>query len=184
MQKLVLDLGCGEGRSPEVSWRELEYDDHFRVGTDLNIEKLKKIKTMSMDVILFNLEDKFLPFRDGVFDLVIAQDIFEHISSHIYIRDEVYRVLKSGGKLYVKVPCETSPNLWKDYTHRRGYTEESIKQFLQDGNFAILKFEKRTRAHILTKDLIHAIKSLLLILISKIVDHDHTTIAFYVLCQK
>jgi len=183
MQELILDLGCGEGRKPEFSEMELRYD-HLRVGIDLKIEKLKKAKGKGIEAILFDLENKTLPFKDSIFDTIIAQDIFEHLSTHIYIRDEIYRVLKPDGKLYVKVPCETSPNLWKDYTHLRGYTEESIKQFLHDGNFVILKFEKRKRAHILTKNLIHAIKSLLLILISKILDHDYTTIAFYVLCRK
>jgi len=185
----VLDLGCGEGNSLNgikfIGWNEyMPKNKSNFIGLDINKDGLKKAKLQRYNSIVYNLETGILPFKDKVFDYIIAQDIIEHLHSHIKIRKEIYRVLKKKGTLYVKVPCETSPNLWRDYTHKRGYTEESIRQFLEDGKFNIQKFKKYKRTCLLTKNPSFAIKSLLSIIISKVLDHDYTTYSYYLLCSK
>lgn len=45
-----------------------------------------------------------LPFEAESFDLVILQDVIEHVSNPEMVRSEIERVLKKKGRLYVQVP--------------------------------------------------------------------------------
>jgi SAM-dependent methyltransferase len=45
-----------------------------------------------------------LPFRQETVDLVIAQEVFEHLASPSEVIDQVFRVLKTGGFFIFQVP--------------------------------------------------------------------------------
>jgi uncharacterized protein YbaR (Trm112 family) len=45
-----------------------------------------------------------LPFKDGSFDAVVAQAVFEHVADPVRVVSEVRRVLKSGGYIYADTP--------------------------------------------------------------------------------
>ncbi|MDI6888790.1 MAG: class I SAM-dependent methyltransferase [Methanocellales archaeon] len=186
----VLDIGCGKGNSLDnikfIGWGKYWFKNKsdYYIGIDIDENALKDARKNGYDVIRYDLESGRLPFKDEIFDRVLAQDILEHLHSHIEIRNETYRVLKPRGMLYVKVPCETSPNLWRDYAHKRGYTEQSIKKFLKDGGFVIQKFKIYKRTALLTINPVFAIKSLMLVIISKILNHDYTTYSYHILCSK
>jgi SAM-dependent methyltransferase len=45
-----------------------------------------------------------LPFKDGSFDAVVAQAVFEHVPDPVRVVSEVRRVLKAGGYIYADTP--------------------------------------------------------------------------------
>lgn len=45
-----------------------------------------------------------LPFKDGVFDAVIAQAVLEHVADPVICVSEMYRVLRSNGLVYAETP--------------------------------------------------------------------------------
>lgn len=47
-----------------------------------------------------------LPFLDGTVDLVILQEVLEHIADFIPLLEEVRRILKPGGILFCQVPFQ------------------------------------------------------------------------------
>ncbi|MCH1433976.1 MAG: methyltransferase domain-containing protein [Flavobacteriaceae bacterium] len=47
-----------------------------------------------------------LPFKDGTFDLILCNHVLEHIPDDLKAMEELYRVLKKGGKLIAQVPLE------------------------------------------------------------------------------
>lgn len=47
-----------------------------------------------------------LPFRDGTVDLVIAQEVLEHVPEPFGLVAEIHRVLKPGGKFFCQVPFQ------------------------------------------------------------------------------
>jgi SAM-dependent methyltransferase len=45
-----------------------------------------------------------LPFRDGTLDLVISQEVLEHVDNPQHWISEIHRVLKPGGRFYCQLP--------------------------------------------------------------------------------
>lgn len=45
-----------------------------------------------------------LPFHDNVLDLVISQEVLEHVDNPAHWIDEIYRALKPGGRFYCQLP--------------------------------------------------------------------------------
>lgn len=68
------------------------------------------------------------PFDDHAFDEVIANHVLEHVPDVVHVMEEAWRVLRTGGRMIVRGPHFSSPDLvWSDPTHRRGL---SIAMFL------------------------------------------------------
>lgn len=82
---LVLDCGSG-GRPDFVDWPNIvlcEYVEH-------------PLNTVRGDALA-------LPFSDDTFDLVLSQATLEHVTDPQQAVDEMTRVLRPGGKLYIEV---------------------------------------------------------------------------------
>jgi len=77
----TLEIGCG--RSPYKKWFP------NRVGMDI-------IERPGVDIVGDAHE---LPFKDGEFDVVLANEVLEHLQNPQKAIDEMYRVLRKGGKL-------------------------------------------------------------------------------------
>lgn len=100
---IVLDLGSGEGGTSKVL-----SENNFVVSIDINIVRLKRQKEN------FGLKKSLqtnaikLPFADSTFDLVIIQDVIEHVENLNQLYNEVLRVLKADGMVYLSTPNRLS----------------------------------------------------------------------------
>lgn len=68
----------------------------FKREVNVDINQFPKV-----DVVA---DAKQLPFREGLFDLVIADALLEHVGEPNSIIREIYRVLKKRGKVYATIP--------------------------------------------------------------------------------
>jgi len=106
----VLDVGCGEGRHIFGSLQE--YIDVHCVGLDQDIYSLNKcnegldfFKELNTGSTVFMQGSVYnLPFEENSFDLVICSEVLEHLDDYHASIDEIYRVLKPGGKFLPSVP--------------------------------------------------------------------------------
>lgn len=86
---ILLDLGCGGGlMAPYVS-------GYCHVGLDLTASALAV--AADRGVLGVKGDIHCLPFRDEVADVVVAGEIFEHISDVVGAVAEIARVLRPGG---------------------------------------------------------------------------------------
>jgi methionine biosynthesis protein MetW len=97
----ILDLGCGNG---ELTMRVAQKVGAKMVaGIEIGWPAAKMSLSRGINVILGDVNDTF-PFKDEVFDLVLANQIIEHLNNTDNFLREVRRVLKNGGSCIVATP--------------------------------------------------------------------------------
>ena len=107
---VCLDVGCGEGRHTLATYL---VDGVHALGIDLSEQDLgtaaQRIEDMTPHTpggeISFAAGDATnLPLPDGSVDAAIASEILEHIPNYLAVLEELWRVLKPGGRLCISVP--------------------------------------------------------------------------------
>jgi SAM-dependent methyltransferase len=98
---LVLDAGCGPG-----SWPYGERPDLRIVAFDIKFPPGPPAPREGLGVLRADLAR--LPMRDGLFDLTMCHYVLEHVSELERCCDELTRVTRPGGTLYLSVPRSAS----------------------------------------------------------------------------
>jgi SAM-dependent methyltransferase len=93
----VLDAGCGPG-----SWGYGERADLRNTAFDIKFPPGPPAKREGLDVLRASLA--CLPLRDGPFDLVVCHYVLEHVMGLAACCDELVRMTRPGGMLYLSVP--------------------------------------------------------------------------------
>lgn len=97
----ILDIGCGDGNfSLEVA-KKLNTKKIY--GLEIEEELLKKAKKNGIKVYKGDANEKF-PFKDNSFDVIIANQIVEHLLNPDNLFEEIYRVLKPNGYHIIATP--------------------------------------------------------------------------------
>ncbi|MEO5616584.1 MAG: class I SAM-dependent methyltransferase [Candidatus Eisenbacteria bacterium] len=120
----VLDAGCGPG-----SWPYVLRPDLVITGFDIKFPPGPPPRSERMRVARADLAR--LPFRDASFDLTVCHYVLEHVTELDACCDELVRVTRAGGVLYLSVPRAAS---FDDRLYRfAGYFAK----------YALMKFGKR-----------------------------------------
>jgi len=120
----VLDAGCGPGSWPYPIRPELEI-------TGFDIKFPPGPPRLTRQVRVFRADLARLPLRAGVFDLTVCHYVLEHVTELAACCDELARVTKPGGQLYLSVPRAAA---FDDRFYRfAGYFAK----------YALMKFKKR-----------------------------------------
>lgn len=91
----ILDLGCGEGHLV-LALQHNGYETH---GCDITLSDCPSVQTLTAGnrVQLINLVPYSLPYPSQSFDLVISDQVFEHVQDYSAVLAEIGRVLKPDG---------------------------------------------------------------------------------------
>jgi len=122
----VLDLGCGNGRLFfSLKDKEIKY-----IGLDNSLGLLNQAKEnlVKEDVELYEGDFLNIPLPDNSVDLIFAVASFHHLPSNqirLQALDEMRRVLKPNGKLYISV--------WNLYQKR--YFKFILESLLRLGSY-------------------------------------------------
>ncbi|MFH1712231.1 MAG: arsenite methyltransferase [Patescibacteria group bacterium] len=102
---VVLDLGCGAGFDTFLAQRKVGESGKV-IGVDMTPEMLikargnaEKLEVSNVEFILGDIED--LPVEDDSIDVAISNCVINLAPDKEKVFQEIYRVLKPGGKLFV-----------------------------------------------------------------------------------
>ena len=139
----VLDIGCGKGDDlarirekigPECQLFGVEGFDEYR-----QICLQKGITTVKLDI-----ERETFPYPDEFFDVVIINQVLEHVKDVFYVVSEISRIVKKKGVVIIGVPNLAT---WHDRLilmlgrqpsgiklpgpHVRGITMPALQEFME-----------------------------------------------------
>ena len=115
MAAAKLNLGCGRDIRPGF----VNLDSADLPGVD----------------VVHDLNELPLPFEDESFVEVVCQDVLEHLD-YAPLLGEIHRVLKPGGRVWIRSPHFTSRAVYLDPTHRTAFSIDTFQFFVADGAFA------------------------------------------------
>lgn len=120
----LLDIGCGN--KPYKKF--LECTEYVGLDTD---------EKVSPDIVG---DVTNLPFEDETFDSILCTEVLEHIPDITKALQEMYRVLRKDGNIYLTVPMywclHYEPN---DYYR---FTKYGLKYLLENTGFTVEKIER------------------------------------------
>lgn len=105
----ILDFGCGTRKTPGA----IGLDNN--PGTDADI--------------IHDLNVAPYPLPDDEFDLIIGNQVIEHVEDLMLVMAELYRVAKHGAIIKLDTPHFSDIASYTDPTHRRHLTTESFHYF-------------------------------------------------------
>jgi SAM-dependent methyltransferase len=114
MSRVILDIGCGQKKALNS------------IGVDL---KKTKVADIIADVC-------HLPFKDESVDEVLSFQVLEHVDNLVKAMEELYRVLKIGGKVKISVPHVKGLDAFRDPTHRNFFTIASMDYFTDASGYS------------------------------------------------
>jgi 2-polyprenyl-3-methyl-5-hydroxy-6-metoxy-1,4-benzoquinol methylase len=120
----LLEVGCGEGRGVEIlSPLATSY-----LALDKITEVIEKL-SHQYDNVKFKqaIVPPFKGIETNSFDVVVSFQVIEHIQDDRKFLEEIYRVLKPGGKAII-----STPNIKKTLTRNPWHTREYTAQQLID----------------------------------------------------
>lgn len=125
--KKVLDIGCGNGQI----CREFNKNKNKIYGVD--IEDVRKFKDFQFSLV----DSATLPYENDLFDIIISNHTIEHIPDQARHLDEIYRVLKPDGIVYIATPNKTSPLMQGHVGNQLVVPWRKMQPMLRKHNFSV-----------------------------------------------
>jgi len=110
----ILDYGCGNGKIVEAGIAlglQMYGCEMFDHGSGIKIRESLYHRDLLGNAVFEMVEDK-IPFPDNTFEMVLCNQVFEHVINLDAALFEIHRVLKTGGKLLCIFPVQ---ECWRDH---------------------------------------------------------------------
>jgi SAM-dependent methyltransferase len=101
--KRILDIGCGLGMYVE-QFRQYSTDVH---GVDVDADKVAEASLRLPNI--HQAPGEALPFPDDTFDVILLNEVIEHVDDDQLTIREAYRCLRPGGQIVIFAPNRLYP---------------------------------------------------------------------------
>lgn len=139
--RVVLDLGAGHG--DDLASAKRVHANAMLQAVEVYPPNVAELRGQNVEVHRLDIERDSLPMQDEGVDVVIMNQVLEHVKDVYWVLHEVTRVLAVGGKLIVGVPNLASLHnrvllllglqptcIQNDSAHVRGYTRRDLLSLL------------------------------------------------------
>lgn len=151
----MLDVGCGEGffgQSCKNTFKSVEV-----WGVELNRRVGEKADGKIDRVLIGNIEFDELDLPENYFDIIVFNDVLEHLQSPWNVLVKIKKYMKLNGYVAASIPnVRYYDNIKKllinkdweyqdsgvlDKTHLRFFTQKSIMRMFKECNYSVLRLE-------------------------------------------
>jgi len=140
----VLDVGAGSGIDLEIVRKKSPNAELYAIEAFTIF--LERLQEKSIDACAIDIEHAPFPFEDEFFDLIIANQVLEHLKEIYWTLDNISRKLSVNGHLIIGVPNLASmhnrillalgrqpTSIQNNSGHIRGYTKLDLINLLECG---------------------------------------------------
>lgn len=153
-QSKILDVAAGVG---VVGKRIVDQYPAEMLCNDICPKCLQTLEKSGLKTVSFDIDDKekAFPFADGHFDAVIALATIEHLINIDHFVEEISRILRDGGYLYISAPNYagltyllpfllsgktfhdplSDPSRYEFYAHVRYFTYRTLLEYISSYDF-------------------------------------------------
>lgn len=138
----ILDVGCGTGLILKAMHDQFPKVQLFACDT----QPVKQYLSSTIQFKKVNFSGK-IPFKANFFDVVICTMVLEHLTDPLKLMNEIQKVLKPKGRVYLNTPHISSlwvpagSHFFDDYTHVRPFSEISMTRLVQDAGLKVEKIK-------------------------------------------
>ncbi len=142
----ILDLGCGQGHITEKLRQALI--GAKITGLDYSVSAIEYAHE-HFPLIDFSVGDAYdSPYTSGFFDIVVCNNLWEHVPDPLFLLKRIKRTIKPGGYLIISTPSRYrvgnlvrifsgKPVIFMSEHHVTEYTVGQVKEQLAHGGFEV-----------------------------------------------
>ncbi len=152
----ILDVGCGAGWTSKQMTKNRNCEV---IGLDFSPKMLRKAKKNNgpfKDIVLITSDVENIPWRSNYFDYLVNLESFYYYTDPLRALEEMKRVLRPNGELYVfvgvygsKWPLHSILVRVLDWAPKRFYSKEEYLSMFEDAGFRTVR-QKIIGHHLLT----------------------------------
>ncbi len=148
-----VDIGCGEGKLIYALYKKGLLKNAERiVGVDISFEKIKLLKEYLPFVEAYVCDAQNLNiFDNNSFDVVVSNQVIEHVPNDKKMLKKIYRILKPNGYLYISTVLKKWYGFWVYYEKGKGFkldpthvkeyrSKEEFLGLLEEVGFKVKKY--------------------------------------------
>jgi len=138
----LLDIGCSQ----------LDFSKTSKTIESFGVDIKKSEQYDSLHFKQCNLDTEDIPYADNYFDFVVAGEVIEHVKRPFEVIEEVARVLKNGGYLFLSTPnpsyyLEILKELFgskkiDDVEHLNLFSRIHLTAYLEKKGFSIIEMKR------------------------------------------
>lgn len=138
----ILDLGCGDGRLTSILG---EYGEAH--GIELSTKAVEKANKLYPHVKFFQGNALEYNIEQNTYDVVVSQEVLEHLEDQNAYLKVCYNALKPGGYLILTTPNKSvldnmsNGDQWSNQPIENVVTPKQLKNLIKLSNFSIIDFD-------------------------------------------
>lgn len=120
--RTILDVGCGSGE-----YTKILSNLGNTIASDISFIQCERLKKLGFKCI--QADALHLPLKSNSFDLILANQVVEHIEDPISFAKELIRVCKVSGRILITTPNRFSPTRIIQLTFKNYLDETHVREY-------------------------------------------------------